>query len=609
MTLSSVKGSRRREVTKMGKLLFLSVVICLILAITFVRCDFPQAQSLQVPPEELPEGSGAKGGTITMDLPSEPETLNPIIAQGEASQAVTSLINGTLFEYPRQPALVKAYSLSVDGKTLTLILRKGIKFSDGEPMTCRDVDFTFNDVVFNQDIAGAKEVWKLAGQFPEVECVSKYKVTFSTPDWFAGLIDLLARQPILPRHLLADKVHKLNPDVPAGNFNSVWGVNTPPDQIAGLGPFRLQKYVIGQEVVLERNPHYWKVDPNGAHLPYLEKIILPIVRDDSVRVLRYLNCQTDLLRPRPEDIQSLIRRGSWVEVRPAGVTNSNVFVFNQDVKDPALRAVFRSLKFRQAMSQAADRETMIALSLSGYGKPRYGPGIAPIFRSGCQGQEDFPRFTFNLKQADQILDDLGLRDIDGDGTRNITDEFLTDHTVSLDNLPQEKNRELRLEILTVQGSKTRVTDAEVYKDTLQKLGLKVVINPVPVDSLRASLQNGDYQVARVNFITNGDPNVLVDIYHSQGREHYWRLSDSKGEGITAWQKRVDEILMAQKTADGETRWDLMCEFQRLVAQKVPMVFLYNVSDILAFKKSRLGNFKGIKGKATIIHPEYLFVKK
>lgn len=572
---------------------------------------FMQAQGLLsdpfvVPPEDLPDGPGGRGGSITMDLPSEPETFNPVLAQGESSKAVARLLNGTLFEYPRQPALVKNYLPSPDDTVRTLFLREGIRFSDGAPMACEDVAFTFNDVVFNDDVASAKEIWKIEGEFPEVECLDEYTVKITTPARFNGLIKfLLTQQPILPRHLLTDKVHKLSPAVPAGNFNTVWGVNTPPDQMAGLGPFRLSEYVPGQQVVLERNPYYWKVDPNGTQLPYLDQIILPIVRDDSVRVLRFMNGQTDLLRPRPEDVPAI---EDWVEVLPAGMTDSNAFIFNQDVNDPALQTVFRDVRFRQAMSHAADRQSMITLSLNGYGESRYGPGISPIFWYGCQDHPDFPRFPFDPDRAAQILDELSLKDTDNDGTRNITDEFLEKHNISLEGLPKEDMRELKFEILTVEGSKPQVTDAEIYADTLKGLGLAIVVNPVPLETLMASLREGDYEAARVDFISNGDPNVLVAIYHSKGRAHYWKPSDGHGEDIADWQQRVDEILMAQKTADGETRWNLMCEFQRLVAENVPLAFLYNINNIHAYRKDRLGNFKGLGGKATILYAEYLFLK-
>lgn len=560
----------------------------------------------QVPPEDLPDGPGVQGGTITIDIADEPETFNPIIPQGESTRAVTLLMHAALFEFPGRPALVEEFEISADETVYTFHLREGLQFSDGEPVSCADVEFTFNRVVFNDQVASPKRVWQISGQFPRVECLDERTVRITTPARFAGFFRLLAEQPILPKHLLAGAVEQ-------GRFNSAWGIDVAintPNQIAGLGPFRLKQYVRGQRVVLERNPFYWKVDLNGTQLPYLERIVLQVVRDDSVRVLRYLSSQTQLLRPRPEDVQAILDKGLWVEVQPPGVTNSNVFIFNQDAGDPALRAVFREVRFRQAISHAADRATMIARGLLEMGEERFGPGIEPGFWFGCQDQPDSPHFPFDLQQAAQVLDGLELKDTDGDGTRNITDVFLQANGISteqLQTLPPQDERELRFEVLTVQGSKPLVSDAEIFRDALAGIGIQAEIVPVPLSSLVAALLRGDYEVARVKIFSDGDPNKISNIYHSQGQLHFWKPSDAQGEDVPEWQQRVDELLTQQKTA-GEERWDLMCEFQRLVAANVPMVFLYNQSEILAWRKDLLGNFTGLIGSSGIRHSEYLFYK-
>jgi len=543
-----------------------------------------------------------------IDLSDEPETFNPIIPQGESTRAVTILMHAGLFEFPGRPAIVEEFEISADETVYTLRLREGLRFSDGEPVSCADVEFTFNHVIFNEEVASPKEVWQIAGQFPTVECLDEHTVQITTPARFAGFFRLLAEQPILPKHLLKTEVER-------GQFNAAWGIDVAinaPDQIAGLGPFRLKQYIRGQRVVLERNPYYWKVDLNGTQLPYLNQIILQIVRDDSVRVLRYLNGQTELLRPRPEDVQAILEKGLWVEVQAAGVTNSDVFILNQDAEDPVLQVVFRNMRFRQAMSHAADRTLMISRSLIGMGEERCGPGIEPGFWFGVQDQPDFPCFppeeVFNLEQATQILDELKLEDADGDGIRNVTDAFLLANgfdTTELAELPAQDERELRFELLTIQGYKPLVSDAEIFRDSLQQIEIKAEVITVPLSTLVAALLQGHYEVARVKIFSDGDPNKISDIYHSQGRFHLWKFSDAQGQEVPEWQRRVDELLIQQKTA-GEERWDLMKEFQELVAANVPMIFLYNQSEILAWRKDLLGNFSGLIGTSGIRHPEYLF---
>ena len=67
----------------------------------------------------------------------------------------------------------------------------------------------------------------------------------------------------------------------------MWGLNTPPDKIAGLGPFRLKQVVPGERIVLERNPYYWKVDAKGQKLPYLDELTFLIVPNQDAQVVRF----------------------------------------------------------------------------------------------------------------------------------------------------------------------------------------------------------------------------------------------------------------------------------------------------------------------------------
>ena len=76
---------------------------------------------------------------------------------------------------------------------------------------------------------------------------------------------------ILPRHLLEKAQAE-------GRLAQAWGLGTPPAAMAGMGPFRLRSYVPGERFVFERNPHYWKVDAAGRRLPYLDEIVILLVR-------------------------------------------------------------------------------------------------------------------------------------------------------------------------------------------------------------------------------------------------------------------------------------------------------------------------------------------
>ena len=86
--------------------------------------------------------------------------------------------------------------------------------------------------------------------------------------------------PMLPRHLLERAWRE-------GKLNEAWGLRTSPEEIAGLGPFRLKESVPGQRIVLERNPYYWKSDGAGTRLPYLDQLAFTFSAGEDMQVMRF----------------------------------------------------------------------------------------------------------------------------------------------------------------------------------------------------------------------------------------------------------------------------------------------------------------------------------
>jgi peptide/nickel transport system substrate-binding protein len=539
---------------------------------------------------QMPDGMGQRGGTLTIDTIDNPKTFNPITQNEASSSAVTNLLNATLIDNSGTALVAQSFEVSADQISVTLTLRSGIRFSDGTPVTADDVVFTLEEVIFNPQVNSTlKDAWQVSGQFPKVEALDSQTVKITAPVAFSGLLSALASTPILPKHLVADAVQ-------AGRFNSAWGVGTSPSQIAGLGPFRLQSFTPGQQVVLERNPYYWKIDENGTQLPYVDRIIMPIVTDDNVRLLRFSNGQTDIYPPRPEDIPVLRQQSSQgisVIVQPAGTVDSNVIAFNQDTQDPDLRALFRDVRFRQAMAYAANRQGMISANLNSLGEPRYGPGISVTFWIGDQA--GFPTFQFNLTKATELLDQIGLM-MGADGWRQFAN-----------------GRRVEFTLLTVQGSTVLVNDAVLFANDLAKIGIKANVRPLDLNAVIDQLvgtQPPQYEAVRITINGgDGDPNLLRSVYQSTGALHFWKYSDGSGQDVPDWQLQVDQLLEEQaQSLDLSERFDLLSRFQTIVAQNQPMIFLYNAQGLEAYRSDRVGNFTGTAQNTTLLNPEIVFRK-
>src|SRR5206468_7268344 len=101
-------------------------------------------------------------------------------------------------------------------------------------------------------------------------------------------VRLLDRLPMRPRH-------KREPAWKAGTFSRAWGLTTPLSELAGLGPFMLSGYQPGQRLVFSRNPHYDERAADGTQLPYLDRIVVEVIPDQSAELLRLESGEIDMM--------------------------------------------------------------------------------------------------------------------------------------------------------------------------------------------------------------------------------------------------------------------------------------------------------------------------
>src|SRR5438477_5770752 len=197
---------------------------------------------------------GRYGGRLTSSLHSEPKTLNPATAVDAPSlavirQTIGDLIHINHFTRKPEPALAKSWKVSADGRHFTLTLRRGIRFSDGQPFDADDVVFTFQALLDESVHAPQRDLLTINGKPIQVRKSGPYTVEVDLPEPDAAAERLFDSVAILPRHLLAGAYEDKK-------LGAAWNLATSPQQMAGLGPFRLKEYVPGQYVLLERNPYY-----------------------------------------------------------------------------------------------------------------------------------------------------------------------------------------------------------------------------------------------------------------------------------------------------------------------------------------------------------------
>jgi ABC-type transport system substrate-binding protein len=423
-------------------------------------------------------------------------------------------------------------------------------------------------------------------------------------------------------HAEAGKWAGVSPEL----FNNTWNLGTPAGEFVGLGPYRFVRYDVDQQVVLERNPYYWKVDVNGVQLPYLDQFVFLIVPDQNTAFLKFQAGEIDTFVPRPtewpllmagvKDLEKDCRALSNKEticldtasnrklLRGGPTFGETYLAFNQDAEKvgpdkpfyKALQAVFRSVQFRRAMAHAIDKTSIIENIYNGLAIPQWSPVSIPS--PYYDKSESFTKYEYSLGQAAQLLDEIALKDTDGDGTRNITDEFLTNFATPEDKLNDltlfgpENDRELEFVLITNSGNQIREKIVSLLVDDFAKIGVKANARSVDFNALINQLTTSTFEAMVLGLTGGSEPNNGSNVWKTNGRLHFWRYSakDSPPE----WEKRVDELFdLGATTFDEDEVKRIYAEFQKLVSENLPYIYLVNQQFLFA-SKADLGNNENFK---------------
>jgi peptide/nickel transport system substrate-binding protein len=559
----------------------------------------PQQKS---PKEELlvlPGEAGKAGGRLVVALRGEPKTLNPLIAADTRSREVIGIMQADLVHINRatqltEPGLAKSWKISPDGLQYTVILRQGLKFSDGQPLEADDVLFTFRVYLDESVHAPQRDLLIIGGKPITVRKVDARTVVFQLPETYGvgeRLFDGLA---ILPRHLLEKPYQE-------GKLGQIGTLATAANQWAGLGPFRLKEYVAGQRLVLERNPYYWKTDVKGNRLPYADELVFLFVPNADAQVLKFQSGETDAIAPLgAENFSVLSRQQRGYTMTDAGPGLEYNFLFF-NLNDPGEKASpeltrkqkwFREVKFRQAVSAAVDREAIVRLVYQRRGTPLWGL-VAPGNRRW--GNERLAHPLRSLERARTLLKEAGFSWSNGeDGESTLLDS---------DRKPVE------FSILTSSSNADRAKMATLIQDDLKQLGMHVQVVPLEFRSLLDRVtQTKEYDACVMGIASfDADPNSDINVWLSSGGTHLW--NPSQAHPATAWEAEIDRLFGAQMSARTfEQRKKLYDRAQEILAENQPMIFLAS-PDILAGAKNSVGNFHPVVLEPYVLwNVEQLYLK-
>lgn len=329
------------------------------------------------------------------------------------------------------PNVAKKWEFSDGGKTLTFYLRK-IKWSDGVPFTADDIMFWYEDIVLNDELTPIKPGWFTAkGELGVVEKVDDHTVRFRFsvpyPTVMLSLAHYVGMIPITaPKHYLKQFHIKYNSEADelakehgfdfwyqyfSNRTRTNWGMPMQPD-LPGIYAFRLVKEEV-DTLWFERNPYYWKVDPEGNQLPYIDGMITTWVGNVEVYNAKIIAGEADFaLRSTSLANYPLYKenekKGDYrVLVWPGAYGGAPRYNLNLTDKDPVLRGLFQDVRLRRAVSLAINREEINDTLWFGKAVPAQFTVVPDALYYEPEFAKSFAEY--DLEKANQLLDEMGLK--------------------------------------------------------------------------------------------------------------------------------------------------------------------------------------------------------
>ncbi len=538
--------------------------------------------------EQFEYAIGESGGTLTLATISEPLTLNLALANDAGSSGVL----GYLFEGLTrtswltdevEPELAERWERSEDGLTWTFHLRRDVTWHDGEPFTAHDVDFTFNRIIYNDDIdASSRSSFNFrflddSGQWQEakmtVATLDEYTVEFRLPVPFAPFLRSMGTA-IYPEHVLEKHVED-------GTFNSTWDIDTDPAEIVGTGPFTIESYAPGERVVLARNPNYWLTDDEGNRLPYLDEIVHVIVGDLEAELEKFLAGESDshgVLGEEYAQLEPLQEEGNFTIHRRGPGFGTTFLGFNvnsganPETGEPYVTAEklawFGNVQFRQAVAHSIDKDTIIAEVQHGLGYPQWS-SVSPA--AGDFHNPDVRRYEYDLDRANEILDGLGWTDTDGDGTRE-----------------DGQGNKIEFTLITNEGNSVREEVGRIVRQGMEQIGVSARFELVDFGDLVSQLTGSyDWEAMIIGFTGGSDPYSSISFWHSSEALHLWH--PNQPQPATEWEAEIDELyVMGSQELDRDVRVGHYQRAQGVAAENVPVIYT-TLSERLTATRNVFGN--------------------
>jgi len=488
--------------------------------------------------------AGRAATELRFCLRAEPKTFDPLLVDDGNSETIRYLTGGVLIRVNRKtqqltPELAASWDVERQGRRITFHLRPKLKFSDGTPFSAEDVAFTMKRLMDPETHSPTADTFRSSDVPPQI--------TVSSP----LTVSILFGAPVAGLERLFDQV-------------AITSARSPLKTAAVLGPYSVEAYKPGVEVLLVRNPNYWKMDAQGVRLPYIDRIRLEIQQNRDIELVRFRRGELDLINSVDADTYDDLARvmpGSAVD---AGASlEAEMMWFNQvpTAPLPAYKlAWFQSAAFRRAVSEAINRADICRIVYRGHAQPAEGP-ISPA-----------NQFWFNASLKPHPYDVASSRRrLENEGFR-VRNGLLYDGDGHL----------VEFSLATNAGNHNRERIASMLQQDLQAVGIRLNVVTLDFPSLIERITQTFNYEACLLALTNLDldPNAQMNVWLSSASNHQW--NPNQKQPATEWEAQIDKLMRAQASASrAEDRKRHFDRVQQIVWEQAPFLYLVTKNSLTA----------------------------
>ena len=484
------------------------------------------------------------------------KSTNPILFSSVSENDVNQLTAFGIFSFDWQfnpfasSDTAASWQSSADRLYDKVVLRDDLLWSDGQPITAHDVEFSFKlimtEAVPVPAVRHGTDKLRLVKAYDDRTVVFFHEDSLSTNDWNLNF-------PIIPKHIY-EQSWASDPTLATSEHHIKFEKNP----VSG-GLYTITSRTIGSEILLTRRDDYYL--HNGKQVrdkPYFKTIRFRVIQEPGVALLGLKGGEVDELILTPQQWRTQTIDDAYYQTCTKAYDTEWVsFHFVWNCKNP----MFSDVRARRAMTLAFDHEEMLT-------KLRYGldPPASGIFHPASPWAPP-GRATFvkrNLDEAEKLLDACGWKDTDGDGIR--------DKTVD--------GKKLKFDFgILVASRQDRIDICSLLKQNLKEIGIEVTVRPLDFAVLQQKLQDHSFEAAFGGWGTGTDPDTSENIWGTNQERNYGFYSNPE----------VDRLFAAGcKEFDKEKRRLIYQKIHTLIAQDQPYTWLFYQNAYYGFRKELRG---------------------